>query len=158
MVVGKRKVSYSRWSYLGGIVRTLFSLKNLPFRFATLINNHQSPPSRLHHLNGFYNPLIVLPDSPCIWALPTEFLYLRHRPHGHSQGLSFPLGYTYTRGLLRSWKINRHDISAARPRLEAGWNNGGSSLQSLFRVERGAIAKSDLWNCARSFGTYKYPS
>ena len=51
-------------------------------------------------------------------------------PHEHSQGLRFPSGYTYTIGLLRSWKINQHGISAAQPRLEAGWNNGDSGLQS----------------------------
>jgi hypothetical protein len=103
--------------------------------------------SRLHYLNWFYNPLIVRKIrwiSLAFELFHRGFLYLRHRPHEHSQGLSFPLGYTHTRGLLRSWKINRHDISAARPRLEAGWNNGGSSLHSLFRVERGAVAKSDL--------------
>jgi len=108
------------------------------------------------YLNWSYNPLLVRKNPLSFKFFHRGFLYQRHRPHGHSQGLSFPFGYTYTRGLLRSWKINRHDISAAQFRLEAGWNHGDSSLQSLFRVERRAITKSDLSNGTRSFGTYKY--
>jgi hypothetical protein len=75
----------------------------------------------------------IRPSTPLILSssTPAVFLFLcTTTPHEHSQGLSFPSGCTYTIGLLRSWEMNRHGISAAQPRLEAEWNNGDSGLQS----------------------------